>query len=186
MASVFVHAERSKPPRHSFRVSRLKMNQRTTLLPGDVFKFSIRVRLNTTPDPTLLLYSPSQTVPCHSFLQEGQLLKTMLSRIHFFIDSIEEVTEGVISCVQELFQVDDVASTLPLEFQHGEIPLWFEMTIFDAALLAVIEESKPCFGTIPASEEAIHTSMEECTDIEESEWCPICMEELDLINCECS
>ncbi|KAL2348678.1 hypothetical protein Fmac_002678 [Flemingia macrophylla] len=170
------YAER-REARYSYRVlSSLELHQ--TLMHEDVFRFTVRVYLNTTP-PTLLLHAPSRTISCRSFFQDVRFLKTLLSRIHFFIESPEEITESVVSDVRGLFQVEGFGSSSPSsssEFQRRVIPLSLEVTLVDNGLLAAMEESVQ--GMIPASDEVIQMSLKKSTAVT---WgggcCPICKEE---------
>lgn len=120
------YAERSKPQRYSSACRGLRWvnTPRCCLVIFSNFPLGFISILH-------LIQHSCYTLPlkpylnCHSFLHEGKLLQTLLSRINFFIDSIEEITEGVISCVQELFQVDGFASTpppSPLESQTRRDP----------------------------------------------------------------
>ncbi|XP_020222447.1 E3 ubiquitin-protein ligase DMA2-like [Cajanus cajan] len=188
MESQHYHSEH-----YHYRVSRLN-EEHTTPMAGDSFKFSIRVSsysmdadMMNTGTERLLYYSPSQCIPCHHFFQEGQhFLSTLLSRIHFSInDSLEELARGVMSAVQDFFQVDQVASPSPsFQSQHREIPLRLEILQLYDGISAAMEESMQCFKMIPASNEAIQTLLKKSTVVMGSEGCPICLEELD-VNAEC-
>ncbi|RDX66115.1 hypothetical protein CR513_55153, partial [Mucuna pruriens] len=118
-------------------------------------------------------YSPSQSIPCHNFfLQDGQdFLGTLLSPIHLSIESLDEITEGIICTIQELFQVDvAISPPLPsLVSQHQEIPLWVEIILYDNNVQATIEDSMQNFRMIPATNEVIYTSLKKSTTILEGE-----------------
>ncbi|RDX67014.1 hypothetical protein CR513_54156, partial [Mucuna pruriens] len=165
-------------------------DEHTTIMPGDIFKFYIKVSFhsintNTQSSP---YYSPSQSIPCHNFfLQDGQdFLGTLLSPIHLSIESLDEITEGIICIVQELFQVDVAISPPPpyLESQHQEIPLWVKIILYDNNVQAAIENSMQNFRMIPAANEVIYTSLKKSRVMTQSECCSICLEEL-VNNTEC-
>ncbi|KAK7406910.1 hypothetical protein VNO78_08546 [Psophocarpus tetragonolobus] len=184
MVIFIVHADRMEPQRYFFRVS---MNHPTSLMPADVFKISVKVTLNATIPRHL--YSSCQTIPCHSFFQGTHFLQTMLSRIHLFIHSVEEIAQEVTSCVQQLIQLDEVAS-LPspspsVEVHSRQIPLSLEITLFDNGFLTAMEQSTQRRTMVPASKDVIQATLKKNTLVLETDCCPICLEFLD-VNAQCS
>ncbi|RDX82706.1 hypothetical protein CR513_36461, partial [Mucuna pruriens] len=157
---------------YHYYVSRLN-DEHTTIIAGDIFKFYIKVSFHSinTNTQRSQYYSPSQSIPCYNFfLQDGQdFLGTLLLPIHLSIESLDEITEGIICTVQELFQVDVASSPPPppsLESQHKEIPLWVEIILYDNNVQAAIEDSMQNFRMIPATNEVIYTSLKKSTIIQ--------------------
>ncbi|RDX62601.1 hypothetical protein CR513_59051, partial [Mucuna pruriens] len=147
-------------------------DEHTTIRTGDIFKFYIKVSFHSinTNTQRLPYYSPSQSISCHNFfLQDGQdFLRTLLSPTHLSIESLDEIIEGIICIVEELFQVDVAISPPPpsLESQHQEIPLWVEINLYDDNVQAAIEDSMQNFRMIPATNEVINTSLKKSTIIQ--------------------
>ncbi|CAJ1975264.1 unnamed protein product [Sphenostylis stenocarpa] len=98
------------PQRFFYRVLRLNGDHTTLKFSDDILKFDIKVlyqSLNTYPRRLQYCF-PSQSILRNNFFQEGQnFLHALLSRTHFSIDSLEEITESVASTVRELFEVGD-------------------------------------------------------------------------------
>ncbi|KAK7406912.1 hypothetical protein VNO78_08548 [Psophocarpus tetragonolobus] len=172
--------------RYSFSVRRNSPNESTTLMSGDILKFSVQVFLNNTTSPTLLLSSPFQSVTCDSFFQGTEFLKTMLSPIHPFIQCIEEMTQDITSSVEQLFQLDG-APLLTSASEHREIPLSLEITLFHSRFITAIQQhsTEECCNLLPASDQVIRASLKKSTVVPENESCPICMEFFH-VNDQCS
>ncbi|KOM30071.1 hypothetical protein LR48_Vigan848s000300 [Vigna angularis] len=165
-----------------YNVVRLN-NQHTTVEPGDTFNFDIKViyhTVHTIPHGLRNRFSPL-SISCREFVQEGQnFLGSLLSGLSFSIESIAEISESVVSTVQELFEDSSIAS----ESQHRIIPLSLTIIIVDpAGIDGVMEESRTFPGMNQSNETILKTFLKKRTDTEGSEECCICLEGLD-INCE--
>ncbi|KAL2322326.1 hypothetical protein Fmac_026705 [Flemingia macrophylla] len=170
------------------------LNYEDTLTAGDSFSISIEFSsyLVDTNTQRLLYLSPPQCIPCHKFLQEGRdFLSTILSSIHFSNEILGKLTDGFMSVIQEMFLLDEVVFPPPSsESQHLEIPLVLEIFRIDDEdedddVGEVMEESMLCFQMIPASNEAIKTSLKKSKVVLRNEGCSIRMEELDVNADEC-
>ncbi|KAK7333793.1 hypothetical protein VNO80_30573 [Phaseolus coccineus] len=168
--------------RYYYNVMRLN-NQETTIVPGDTFNFHIKIvyhSVHTDPEGLQNLFS-SLSIPSNDFFREGQIfLQSLFSGLSFTVESIEEVTEGVVSTVQELFEVGSIDDFLSLESQHRVIPLSVTIIILDAAG----EESWQVYRMNEFNETMIKTFLKKRTVMEGSDNCCICLEDLN-INCEC-
>jgi len=154
-------------------------NQHTTVVPGDTFHLYVKVVYHSSHTDSEGLQNQFSTllIPSHDFFREGQiLLQSLLSGLSFSIEAIEEITEGVVSTVQELFEV----GFLPLESQHRIIPLSVTIIILDNVIHAVGEVSR----MKQSDESIIKRFLKKRSVMQESEDCCICLEDLDM-NCEC-
>ena len=113
-------------------------DESVTLMPGDIFKFSVHVYYRPINPGTrirgsLVHRSPSRCIPCHNFFQEGrEFFRRMLWRVPLYVESPEDIIENLMSTIGERFlHVDAAASPSPpppsSESPHREIP--FELTI---------------------------------------------------------
>lgn len=163
--------------RYSYRVSRLN-DEHNTLMAGDIFKFNIKVlyhSINTVriERPCLLYSSSSKFIPCHKFFLEGQyFFRTLLLHVLFYMDDPEEIFGRAISTVGEQFQVNPFPSS---ESQPLEIPLELIIKLFD---------NHQYLRMIGASSEFIKMSLRRSKVVPRSEYCPICLEDLN-INARC-
>ncbi|KAL2322327.1 hypothetical protein Fmac_026706 [Flemingia macrophylla] len=165
--------------RYHYRVPWL-IYEGTTLMAGDTFSISIEFSsyVVSTNIQRLLFLSPPQCIPCHKLFQEGRdFLSTILSRIPLSNEAHEKLSEGLMSDIQEMFVVDEaVPPSTSLESQRREIPLVLEIFRIDDEndvdesddddgdqIGEVMEESMECFQMIPASNEAIKTSLKKST-----------------------
>ncbi|KAL9319565.1 hypothetical protein ACSQ67_011404 [Phaseolus vulgaris] len=172
--------------RYYYNVLRLD-NQDTTIVSGDTFNFHIKIvyhSVDTDSEGLQNLFS-SLSIPSNDFFREGQIfLQSLLSGLSFPIESIDEITEGVASSVQELFEVGSIDDYLPLESQHQVIPLFVTVIILDFGNHAAGEESWEVYRMNQSNETITKTFLKKCTVVEGSDDCCICLEELN-INCEC-
>ncbi|CAJ1964595.1 unnamed protein product [Sphenostylis stenocarpa] len=188
MDEAFDHSNKSmQTQRYYYHVSRMN-NQHTTLVPGDTFKLHIKVlyhSIHTTPEGLQHRFSP-RSIPSHDFFQEGQnFLHSLLSSTRFSIESLEEIAEGVVSTVRELFHVGSVDALLSLESQHRVIPLSVTVIILNYDVDAAREASRQWSRMNNASNEAmIKTFLKKCTVMRGSEDCSICLDRLN-IKAEC-
>lgn len=175
-------------------------DESVTLMPDDIFKFSVHVYYRPINPGTrirgsLVHRSPSRCIPCHNFFQEGrEFFRRMLWRVPLYVESPEDIIENLMSTIGERFlHVDAAASPSPpppsSESPHREIPFELTILILDTFNLelhaALVEESMLSFKMIPASNEAIETLLKKSTVMTRSESpCSICLEDLE-INDEC-
>ncbi|ESW18159.1 hypothetical protein PHAVU_006G017900 [Phaseolus vulgaris] len=167
-------------------------NQDTTIVSGDTFNFHIKIEYHSVDTDTEGLQNlfSSLSISSNDFFREGQtFLQSLLSGLSFSIESIDEITEGVVSSVQELFEVGSIDDYLPLESQHQVIPLFVTIIILDFGFHAAGEdasgeESWEVYRMNQSNETITKTFLKKCTVVEGSDDCCICLEELN-INCEC-
>ncbi|KAK7319478.1 hypothetical protein RJT34_04199 [Clitoria ternatea] len=128
--------------------------------------------------------SVSQLISCQNFFEsEGQdFLRTRLMRPGVHIEFLDEIIDGVISTIGELFQFDSVAShshPSSSESNGREIPLKLHIKLYDNGLQAAVQESmQDSTNMIPASGEAIQTSLKKAMVVKENEHCAVCLEHM--------
>ncbi|CAJ1930634.1 unnamed protein product [Sphenostylis stenocarpa] len=175
--------------RNSYNVMMFGSNEYATMIPGGVFRISIKVNHNMRR--RLLLYSPASSIPCQSFFQEGKdFLRTLLAPLSprlFCSVIIDEIVELIASEVCNLFQVDaaSASASFSSESQPPEIPLWIVIRVSDTGFLASLQDFTTLrLETVPASKEAIETLLKNCRVMVAGECCCVCLEEFD-VNGEC-
>jgi len=180
------YLERMQSQHYYYNVVRLN-NQHTTVAAGDTFNFDIKVIYHTVhriPHGLRNRFSPL-SISCLEFFEEGQnFLWSLLSSLSFSIESIAEISERVVSTVQELFEDRSIVSSLPSDSQNRIIPLRVQIIIVDhAGIDEVLEQSRQFPGMNQSNETILKTFLKKRTVTEGSEECCICLEGLNM-NCE--
>ncbi|KAK7401021.1 hypothetical protein VNO78_12332 [Psophocarpus tetragonolobus] len=169
--------------RYHYRVSRWNDEDTTVVMHGDIFIFNIEVLYHAMNTGLCLqYYSASQSVLSHQFFQEGKrLLSTLLLGAPFFIQSLEGISDDVVSTIQELFHVvgDDDASSSPslLESSQRVIPLIIKIFVLGSGVEpnSAVKGSMHSFQMVSESAEKpmVLTEKDQCC-------CSICLEDLNI------
>lgn len=162
--------------------------QHTTLMPDYTFKFIIEISSYLSTDQMhTLCYSPPQSIPCQNFFNKDQellwtQLRMLLWPIYSFVESFEQLIEGLISAVQSVFRIEVLDFLPPGSHHHQDVPLKLEIILLDDNMLTALtmEVSMHDYKMIPASSEAIQTLLKKSTVQTQDECCSICLEGLDI------
>ncbi|KAH1189265.1 E3 ubiquitin-protein ligase Praja-2 [Glycine max] len=175
-------------PLHCIYSVSMLSGQHTTLMPDYTFKFIIEVSSYLSTDQMhTLCYSPAQSIPCQNFFNKDQellwtQLRMLLWPIYSFVESFEQLIEGLISAVQSVFRIDVLDFLPPGSHHHQDVPLKLEIILLDDNMLTALtmEVSMHDYKMIPASSEAIQTLLKKSTVQTQDECCSICLEGLDI------
>ncbi|BAT99895.1 hypothetical protein VIGAN_10143700, partial [Vigna angularis var. angularis] len=168
----------------SYSISLSGENDINVLMPGALFRFTIRVFYENTSIPEL--GRSSTLISIQTFFQEGpDFLRTLLrplssSLTHFGTDIIETIVNVTADEILEIFQINNAAPSSS-ESQPLEVPLWIVINITHNSMHAAIQDP---LRTVTASEEAIDTLLKKSTVLQTECCCCICLDEFDL-NAEC-
>ncbi|ESW29980.1 hypothetical protein PHAVU_002G114900 [Phaseolus vulgaris] len=174
--------------RMSYNISISASNETTTLNPAAILRFTIKVFLRNEPRIPIH-YRSSTPIPSQTFFQEGLcFLRTLLSSLSshrlFSAEAIEDIVESVAFEVRDIFQVDD-AGPSSSEYQPPEIPVCVVINVADNSMLAARQDPAALtLRMVPATTEAIETSVKKSTVVESGCYCSVCLEEV-VVNGEC-
>ncbi|KAG2376261.1 hypothetical protein HKW66_Vig0155850 [Vigna angularis] len=178
----------------SYSISLSGENDINVLMPGALFRFTIRVFYENTSIPEL--GRSSTLISIQTFFQEGPdflrtllrplsssrtLLSPLLSFRPFCTHIIQTIVNVTANQIREIFQIDAAAAASSSESQHQEVSLWIVINVTDNNMHAATQDP---LRTVVASEEAIDTLLKKSTVSRTECCCCICLDEFDL-NAEC-